>query len=58
MKLKSEERELEKMLTEYGNKQFECGVCDVQSGPLDEYKKIAKEAKQLRAKIIEWWRGS
>jgi hypothetical protein len=58
MKLHSDRRELEKMLTEYGNKQFECGVCDVQSGPLDEYKELAKDAKQLRKKIIEWWRES
>lgn len=58
MKLKSEERELEKLLTEYGNKQFECGVCDMQNRPIEEYRKLAKEAKQLRFNIIAWWRES
>jgi hypothetical protein len=58
MKLKSEERELEKLLAEYGNKHFECGVCDIQSRPIEEYRKLAKEAKQLRSEIIKWWRES
>lgn len=58
MKSQSKRIELEKMLIEYGDKQFECGVCDLQNVPISEYSKLLKEAKQLKEKIIDHWRES
>jgi hypothetical protein len=58
MKLKSEEKELEELLTMFGNKQFECGIFDLKEMPIEDYRKLVEDAKLLKGDIIEFWRES